>query len=189
MRAHYLHIAVAILVFVKLPAAHAQEQYIGEIRFVAFNFAPVGWAQCNGQILPISQYTALFALLGTYYGGDGVTNFALPNLQGRVPVHQGDGIYLGQSGGQASVVLSLQQLPRHRHSVYGNNSPATSPTPGGNTLAGNSTAPTYNAGPPNAKLNTATTGDSGASAPVPTMPPYVGLNCIIALQGIFPSRN
>jgi len=192
MKAQYLFVVVAILALANLTPAHAQSPgtpYLGEIRFVPFNFAPRGWALCDGQLFTISQNQALFELLGTTYGGDGVNTFALPNLQGRVPVHPGNGITLGQSGGQASVVLSLQQLPVHRHSVYGNDSPATSPTPSGNTLASNSKAPMYNAEKPNAKLNTGSTGYAGASAPVPTMPPYLGLNCIIALEGAFPSAN
>jgi len=184
----YLYIAVAVLAFAKLPSAHAQENYIGEIRFVAFDFAPVGWLACDGQLLPINQYQALFQLLGTTYGGDGVKTFALPNLQGRVPVGQGGGITIGQSGGQASVVLSVKQLPKHNHTVFGNDSPATTPTPGGHTLASNSKAPTYNAEAPNAALRANSTGYAGAGAPVPTMPPYLGLYCIIAIQGIFPER-
>jgi len=189
MRRRYLYIAVAILAFAMLPSAHAQTWYLGEIRFVAFNFAPEGWALCNGQIFAINQNQALFQLLGTTYGGDGVNNFALPNLQGRVPVHQGDGITIGQSGGQASIVLSLQQMPEHHHSVLGNDSPATSSTPGGNTLASNSGVPMYNAGPPNVKLTVGSTASAGSSAPVPTMPPYLGLNCIIAITGVFPTQN
>jgi len=190
MRARYLYIAVAILAFASLPIAHAQgTPYLGEIRFVAFNFAPVGWLPCDGQILPISEYTALFSLLGTQYGGDGVKTFALPNLQGRVPVHQSSEIKVGQNGGQASVVLSLEQLPKHNHTVVGSNSPATSNTPGGHTLAGNSTTHMYNADAPNAALHANSTGYAGASAPVPTMPPYLGLYCIIAIEGVFPPRS
>jgi len=191
MGARYLYIVAILAALANLPA-HAQTPgtpYIGELRFVAFNFAPAGWAQCDGQLLPINQNQLLFNLIGTTYGGDGVTNFALPNLQGRVPVHPGNGITIGQSGGQDSVVLSVEQLPKHRHKLLGNDSPATSPTPGGNTLASNSGAPMYNAGPPNAALHADSTGATGANAPVPTMPPYLGLNCIIALTGAYPSQN
>lgn len=192
MRRFHLYIAIAILVFAKVPIAHAQTPgtpYVGEIRFVAFNFAPAGWALCNGQLLAITQYPLLFDVIGTFYGGDGVSNFALPNLQGRVLVHPGNGIVIGQAGGQASVVLSVQQLPKHRHTLLGNDSPATSPTPGGHTLASNSGAPMYNADAPNAALHTNSTGATGSNEPVPTMPPYLGLNCIIALTGAFPSQN
>ena len=191
MKAH-LCALVVILILANVRPAHAQTPgtpYLGEIRFVSFNFAPQGWALCNEQLLSVTEYNQLFNLIGTTYGGDGVKTFALPNLQGRVPVHPGDGITIGQSGGQASVVLSVEQLPRHHHTLLGNDSPATSPTPSGNTLASNSKAPMYNAEAPKAALHANSTGFTGANAPVPTMPPYLGLNCIIALQGAFPPQN
>jgi microcystin-dependent protein len=195
MRARYLYIAVAILAFANVPATLAQGPYVGEIQFVAFNFAPKGWAQCNGQLLAISQNQNLFNLIGTTYGGDGVTTFALPNLQGRVPIHEGSpegssGYYsIGQSGGQASVVLTVHQLPSHHHDILGSDSPATATTPGGNTLAANSTAPMYNADAPTIKLHANSTSFAGGGEPVPIMPPYLTLNCIIALDGIYPTPN
>jgi microcystin-dependent protein len=189
MRARYLYIAVAVLAFANVPATHAQTPYVGEIRFVSFNFAPKGWAQCNGQLLPINQYQPLFNLIGTTYGGDGVTTFALPNLMGRVPIHEGDGNIIGQSGGQSSVVLTVHQLPSHHHDILGSDSPATSNTPGAHTLAGNSTVPMYNADAPNIKLHSNSTSFAGGGEPVPIMPPYLTLNCVIALEGIFPTPN
>jgi microcystin-dependent protein len=192
MRSRYLYIAVVILLFAEVPFACAQTPgtpYIGEIRFVAFNFAPAGWALCNGQILSIRQNLSLFSVLGTMYGGDGVNTFALPNLQGRVPIHQGNGIAIGQTGGQASLVLTVKQLPKHHHDLLGSDSPATSNTPGAHTLASNSGLLMYNADAPNAKLHANSISSAGSGEPVPIMPPYVGLNCIIALTGAFPTQN
>ncbi|HEX4007812.1 MAG TPA: tail fiber protein [Acidobacteriaceae bacterium] len=171
--------------------------FLGEIRVFGFNFAPVGWALCNGEVLPISQNTALFSLLGTYYGGDGRTTFALPNLQGRFPINQGTGIGLssrsiGETGGSATVALTVSELPVHTHLVNcvskaGNvSSPAGAAfaeTPGGKPDA---YAP---ATWPKTKLSAAAVANTGGGQPHENRPPYLVLNFCIALQGVFPARS
>src|SRR5918992_599447 len=114
------------------------EPFLSEIKIVSFNFAPKGWALCNGQFLPINQNQALFALLGTTYGGNGQTTFALPNLQNRIPISMGDGFTLGQSGGSDSVTLTLQQMPEHLHTLQGSSVDANTPLPTNNVFADSS---------------------------------------------------
>jgi microcystin-dependent protein len=179
-----------------VPLANAQgvTPYLGEIRFVAFNFAPQGWALCNGQLLPISQNAALFNLLGTTYGGDGKTNFALPNLQGRMPLAKGEGpsgasYFLGQTGGQTSVTLSVAQMPKHSHSLHVSSTTANTKAPAGAVSAGDSGLATYSSLAPDAVMSSKSIGTSGGTTPVPTMPPYLGLTCIIALEGVYPTQN
>jgi microcystin-dependent protein len=179
------------------------DQFVAEIRIVPFNFAPVDWAFCDGQIMAISQNTALFSLLGTTYGGDGVTNFALPNLQGSAPLHfgQGNGLSnydLGQVGGEVSVTLTQAQLPSHTHSVSVkslNNVGGDVNTPVNNVLSkahmGKTPMDMYAdavGGNPSAMSSEAIT-TAGGNLPHNNMPPYLTLNFIIALQGIFPSRG
>ena len=161
------------------------EPFIGEIKIVSFNFPPRGWAFCNGQLLQINQNQALFSILGTTYGGNGIQNFGLPNLQGRTPVHIGQGITLGQLGGEAAHTLSVAEMPQHIHGASANNGAANqgsplnnfwsasgSYAPGGNgVMAGSDILPT------------------GGSQPHENWTPYLVLNFIIALQGIFPSRT
>ena len=178
-------------------------QYLSEIRIMSFGFAPKGWVQCNGQILPISQNQALFALLGTTYGGNGQTTFALPNLQGRVPISfSTDGQYsLGQVGGEAAHTLAIPELPQHNHALMADattaadqcTSLATSSSvlgknSGKQTPSGSFNVALYNAGAPDAILHPNVLGRSGAQ-PHENMQPYLTLNFCIALQGIFPSRN
>ncbi len=186
-------IAIVAAGMLTVPSANAQEQYLGEIRFVAFNFAPVGWALCNGQIMPIAQNQALFSLLGTYYGGDGTTTFALPNLQGRMPIGVGSAAggtyYLGQPGGQSSVTLTVNQMPKHSHALRASSTTANTKAPAGAVLANNSTSATYSTVTPDVSLSGRSVSTVGGSQPVPTMPPYLGLTCIIALEGIYPSRS
>jgi microcystin-dependent protein len=171
------------------------DQFVGEIRAFAGNFAPTGWALCNGQLLPISQNTALFSLLGTQYGGDGRTNFALPNLQERSPIGAGQGPGLtprtvGDSGGQAAVSLSASQIPAHSHALGAALSPSSG-TPASDVslapLAGGAVA--YRVPANRVNMDAATIGASGGSAPHNNRQPYLALNFIIALQGIFPARN
>ena len=161
--------------------------FLAEIRIFSFNFAPKGWAMCNGQVLPINQNQALFSLLGTTYGGDGQITFALPNLQGRVPVYPGNGITLGQLGGEAAHTLLLSELPAHTHTPIGNSASASAANPSGNLWASMSSGG-YQATPDTA-MNAASILATGGSQPHDNMSPYLTLNFCIALQGIFPSRN
>ena len=164
------------------------EPFLSEIKIVSFNFPPKGWALCNGQLLPINQNQALFALLGTTYGGNGQTNFALPNLRGRVPIHFDASHSLGEAAGSTSVTLNIQQLPTHTHLLQGTNEDATLDVPQGNFLSKISIQ-AY--GPPNSlsPMAPGTVTNVGGSQPHNNMMPYLVLNFIIALQGIFPSRN
>jgi microcystin-dependent protein len=167
------------------------EPFLGEIRLVAFNFAPRGWAFCQGQILSIAQNTALFSLLGTTYGGNGQTTFALPDLRSRVAVSSGQGpglsnYTLGQTGGEEAVTLLQTQMPAHGHGVAASNGPASANRPaGGVPAAGGS----YAAAPDGTTMNPAMVQGSGGSQPHDNIPPYLTLNYVIALEGIFPSRN
>jgi len=170
------------------------EQFVGEIRMFGFNFAPQGWALCNGQLLPISQNTALFSLLGTTYGGDGRTTFALPDMRSRVPVHQGQGAGLssyaeGQAGGAETVTLAAAQMPGHTHSVKASSSAAAADEPEGRALA-RSRNDIYTAEPDaTTVMNAEMLGDAGGSEPHANIQPYLAVNFCIALTGIFPSRN
>jgi microcystin-dependent protein len=170
-------------------------QYVGEIRLFGFNFAPLGWALCNGQLLPIAQNTALFSLLGTFYGGDGKTTFALPNLQGRVPLHQGAGVgstsYLvGQVGGSPEVTLTKNQMPAHHHLVRAYDGTATATNPAGAVLAQTSTPSYAPAGPTSlVSLAHGTLTDTGEGQAVSLLQPFLVLNFCIALTGIYPSRS
>jgi microcystin-dependent protein len=178
--------------------------FLGEIKIIAFTFPPKGWTFCNGQLLPINQNQALFAILGTTYGGDGRTTFALPNLQGRTPFHVGDGIVLGQQGGQTSHTLIISEMAAHNHVVTANSAAATTntpdPTTGGNRLLGQSNGTTgspvvpfganiYSTGGASTSLAPQSVTNVGGSQPHENMSPYLALNFIIALQGIFPSQN
>jgi microcystin-dependent protein len=168
--------------------------YLGEIRIFAFNFAPKGWAMCNGQLLSIQSNTALFSLIGTYYGGNGTTTFALPNLQSRIPIHQGQGqglspYNIGQTGGTETVTLTLQQMPQHNHNMNVFNGPAATNRSGNAYLADSSSGNVYTTGNPNATLNTAAITFSGNSQPHNNIQPYLVLTFCIATGGIYPPRN
>jgi microcystin-dependent protein len=164
------------------------EPFLSEIKLVSFNFAPKGWALCNGQFLPINQNQALFALLGTTYGGNGQTTFALPNLRGRVPMHMGNGHTLGEAAGTTSVTINIQQLPTHTHPLNVNSGTGAATNPNG-TMVAKAPANTY--GPPAqlVTMNPQCVTNVGGNQPHNNMMPYLTLNFIIALQGIFPSRN
>jgi microcystin-dependent protein len=169
------------------------DPFIGEITMFGGNFAPRNWAFCDGQLLSIAQNQALFALLGTTYGGDGRTTFGLPDLRGRIPIHVGSGPGLsgrswGQRGGQETVTLATQQLPSHQHIQQGTDSDATSadPTDG---LAAKAQNVTYNSSGSPADMNAASVQAAGGSQPHDNMQPYLCVNFVIALFGIFPSRN
>ena len=163
------------------------EPFLSEIKLVSFNFPPKGWALCNGQLLPINQNQALFALLGTTYGGNGQTNFALPNLRGRTPIHMGNGHTLGEAAGSTSVTINIQQLPTHIHALLANNGNATQANPANAFFAAANNL--YQTPQNLTTINPATVSSVGGSQPHNNMMPYLVLNFIIALQGIFPSRN
>ena len=169
------------------------QPFIGEIRMFAGNFAPVGWAFCNGAIIPIDQNDALFNLIGTTYGGDGQTTFALPNLQSRFPVHVGPGFALGQSGGTESVTLTTSQIPAHSHVPACNSNAGTSDAAAANLWAANSDTSVNTYGDANVALdsNMAATalGSSGGSQPHDNMSPFLVVNFIISLFGVFPSQT
>ncbi len=166
------------------------EPYLAEIKLVSFNYPPKGWAFCNGQFLPINQNQALFSLLGTTYGGNGQTTFALPDLRGRVPAHIGAGIYQGQASGAFAHTLSQAEMPGHTHRLNASTAVATTSDPNGSLLArkGRLTADAFN-GLPNVGLVSNQVSSTGGSQPHENTQPYLALNFIIALQGIFPSQN
>lgn len=165
------------------------EAYVGEIRMFAGNFAPVGWALCQGQLLPIAENAALFQLIGTTYGGDGQNTFALPNLASRLPVHLGPGFALGQAGGEEAVTLTTQQVPTHAHPVTAGTAAGSQASPAGNVLAGSATVALYNGNAPNASLAPQTVQPAGGSRPHDNMQPFLAINFIISLSGVFPSQN
>lgn len=174
--------------------AIADTPFVGEIRWVGFNFAPRGWAFCDGQLLAISQNDALFSLLGTIYGGDGRTTFGLPDLRGRAPVHMGSGPGLtprniGAKGGQENVTLSSTQLPAHPHTLKASSASASYGTAAGAILASKRRTRIYSSGTPNADMASNTLTTVGGNQSHNNMPPYRTLNCIIALTGIYPSRQ
>ncbi|UJR79685.1 phage tail protein [Sandaracinus amylolyticus] len=167
------------------------EPFLSEIRIMAFNFAPRGWAQCNGQIVAINQNQALFALLGTYYGGDGITTFALPDLRGRVPLHSGNGLNVGQRGGAAAHTLIMSELPAHTHALSARTEVATEFVPrAGATLATSRGQPAYStATSPLVPMAASAIATAGSSQPHENRQPHLALTFCIALQGIFPSRS
>jgi microcystin-dependent protein len=166
------------------------EPFLGQLMLVPYNFAPRGWALCNGQILPIAQNTALFSLLGTTYGGNGQTTFALPDLRGRVPISSGQGpglssYDLGEVGGVEAVTLNNNEMPAHQHGVNANSGDPNDSSPQNSFPAGSGS---YNTAA-NTTMNQNMVGISGGSQPHENRQPYLTLNWIIALEGIFPSRN
>ena len=162
------------------------EPFLGEIKIISWNFPPKGWAFCNGQLLPINQNQALFSILGTTYGGDGRTTFGLPNLQGRSPMHVGNGIVLGELGGETTHTLNISELPAHTHVPVGSPNAASQTAPTSNLW---STKANIFAGSPDSAMNPACITAVGGNQPHENMSPYLVLNMVIALQGIFPSQN
>lgn len=175
--------------------AHAQwEPYIGQLMLTASWFCPNGWAEASGQLLSIAQNTALFALLGTTYGGNGVTTFALPDLRGRAPIHQGQGQgltarTLGEAGGVEAVTLSSSEMPAHAHSLLGTTAAADAASPTNAALATKVRTTVYRAaGTPDTALHGASIAPAGGSQPHANMPPYLVMRWCIALQGVFPPQ-
>jgi microcystin-dependent protein len=164
------------------------EPFLSEIRIFSFNFPPKGWAFCNGGLLPINQNQALFSLLGTNYGGDGRVNFKLPDLQGRVPIHQGDGFSLAETGGTTTVTITVPTMPTHLHGLMASSTAADAILPGSNILA-QSPQQVYVAAGNLTPMNATSVTSIGGSQPHDNMMPYLVLNFCIALQGIFPSQN
>jgi microcystin-dependent protein len=164
------------------------QPYVGEIRMFGGNFAPVGWMFCEGQILPISGNETLFNLIGTTYGGDGQQTFALPDLRGRVPVHQGAGHAMGELGGVEQVTLTAQQLPIHTHPQLANSGLAAQNSPAGNVLAQSVTTDVYVPGNSLVPLSAAAVTPVGGSQPHSNMQPYAVVSFIISLFGIFPTQ-
>ncbi|MEO6251875.1 MAG: tail fiber protein [Ferruginibacter sp.] len=167
------------------------QPYVGEIRMFGGNFAPAGWMFCSGQLLPISENETLFQLIGTTYGGDGQSTFALPDLRGRVPIHQGQGgglssYILAETGGVEAVTLTQNQIPVHTHTAQASNTGA-SDTPANNFWANSTLGKPYTAAPPVVQMNVGTIGPAGGSQPHSNMIPYLCVSYIISLFGIFPS--
>ena len=162
--------------------------YVGEIRIFAGNFAPAGWMFCEGQILPISEYETLFNLIGTTYGGDGQSTFALPDLRGRVPIHQGNGFTLAENGGVETVTLTASQIPAHSHAFLATQSFGTLASPAGTVLAQNQAIKLYESqNPPNTALAPGAVTPVGGNQPHDNFQPYLCVDFIISLFGIFPS--
>ncbi len=205
-------ILAASLAFTALPAAACSgaDPFLGSVCTFGFNFCPRGWVEANGALLPISQNTALFSLLGTFYGGNGQTTFGLPDLRGRSIVGQGQGpnltpIQIGEAGGNESVLLSQSQMPAHTHQAFttvnvklrGTNAAGTTDTPGGNVLGKYARTNTYSTGASDVDMGntaiaataTTTTNSAGGNASFNVRSPYLGMITCIATQGIFPSRN
>jgi len=162
------------------------QPYVGEIRMFAGNFAPAGWMFCEGQLLPISENETLFQLIGTTYGGDGESTFALPDLRGRVPIHQGNGFILAETGGAEEITLTVAQIPVHTHSLLATMAVGTAASPQGSVLAASGSANVYRPGPGAVALANQTVGSVGGSQPHTNFQPYLCVDFIISLFGIFP---
>jgi microcystin-dependent protein len=167
------------------------QPYVGEIRMFAGNFAPAGWMFCSGQLLPISENETLFNLIGTTYGGDGQSTFALPDLQSRVPIHFGNGFILAQTGGAEDITLTVNQIPVHTHALLGSNNIAGQTVPTGQVGGKNSGASNspYGTDQPQSTLLPQAVGPTGGSQPHTNIQPYLTINFIISLFGIFPSQT
>jgi len=163
------------------------QPYVGEIRMFAGNFAPAGWMFCEGQLLPISENETLFQLIGTTYGGDGESTFGLPDLRGRIPIHQGNGFILAETGGAEEITLTVSQIAAHTHPFLGANAVANDPNPTGHVVAESSAISLYQSEAPTVALAPQTVGPVGGSQPHTNFQPYLCISFIISLFGIFPS--
>jgi microcystin-dependent protein len=187
-------ILLGLVTLLAVPAAAQSSPFVGEIELVGFNFAPQGWAFCDGSILPISQNQALFSLLGTTYGGDGQTTFALPDLRGRRIIGYGSGpglspYNIGDKGGVETVTLTVSQIPAHTHAPNANTSPGTALTPSGNFWGSQNATALYSNSPSPVNMAAGLIGNAGGGQPHDNMQPYLVMNYIISLFGIFPSQN
>ncbi|GLC86989.1 phage tail protein [Lysinibacillus piscis] len=162
------------------------EPFLGEVRIFPISYVPRGWLSCEGQLLPIRQNQALYSLLGTVYGGDGITTFALPDLRGRVPIHVSSSLPLGTKAGEETHTLTTNEMPQHTHQINGSSNPASAPSPQGNVWAGQDNL--YAAGATVA-MNQAALSTAGSGQAHNNMQPYLAVRFCIATQGIFPSRN
>lgn len=170
------------------------EPFVGEVKMFAGNFAPRGWAFCDGQLLAVSQNNALFSLLGTIYGGDGRTTFALPDLRGRIPIHAGSGPGLtprkiGATGGAENVTLTANQLPSHTHPLQGTDDLGNTPNPSGNVSARSTSVDAYIGDAPSTNLSTSAVSSVGGSQSHANLQPFLCIHFIVALFGIYPSRH
>jgi microcystin-dependent protein len=163
------------------------QPYVGEIRMFAGNFAPAGWMFCEGQLLPISENETLFQLIGTTYGGDGESTFALPDLRGRLPIHQGNGFILAENGGAEEITLTVNQIPAHSHPFLATQNPGATTNPETNVLGSSPNVTLYIEDAPSVNLSAAAVGSVGGSQPHTNFQPYLCVNFIISLFGIFPS--
>jgi microcystin-dependent protein len=165
------------------------QPYVGEIRMFGGTFAPRGWMFCEGQLLPISENETLFQLIGTTYGGDGQTTFALPDLRGRIPVHQGNGFIAGEAGGQETVALTVAQMPSHGHPFRGASTAGNEVSPANNVPADSFNVTPYINAAPDGNMSPSAITTTGGSRPHPNVQPYLCVNFIISLFGIFPSQS
>lgn len=163
------------------------QPYVGEIRMFAGNFAPAGWMFCEGQLLPISENETLFQLIGTTYGGDGQSTFALPDLRGRIPSHQGNGFILSETGGAEEITLTTNQIPAHSHSMLASTGPGSLNSPEGNVTGESAAVKIYFADDPTTNMNALAISPVGGSQPHTNFQPYLCISFIISLFGIFPS--
>jgi len=165
------------------------QPYVGEIRMFAGNFAPAGWMFCEGQLLPISENETLFQLIGTTYGGDGQSTFALPDLRGRIPLHFGNGFILAETGGAEEITLTVSQIPQHSHPFLASGSTGIGNNPQGNVTNQNATPQLYTAGSASDNFNPGAVTSTGGSQPHTNFQPYLCVDFIISLFGIFPSAT
>ncbi|MFN0148414.1 MAG: phage tail protein [Dehalococcoidia bacterium] len=165
------------------------QPYVGEIRMFAGNFAPAGWMFCEGQLLPIGENEILFQLIGTTYGGDGQSSFALPDLRGRLPVHFGNGVVLAESGGAEQVTLTVQQIPAHSHPMLGSMNAAQDTSPANKVPAQSGAALMYIQDQPDSAMSASAVTSVGGNQPHTNMQPYLCVDFIISLFGIFPAQN
>lgn len=195
-RSVLLGAALSLSISAPQPAAAQAEPLLGQLMLVGFNFCPRGWSAAEGQLLPISQYTALFSLFGTTYGGDGRTTFALPDLRGRAPISDGTGPGLaahsfGEKGGSENLTLTVANMPAHKHGVQATNADADKPGPGDKYLAASfpDNFPKYQAGPPNKTMGSEMITETGGGQAINKRSPYLAMKWCVALTGVFPSRN